>query len=129
MIGYKNLSKMVKDGSVVLCKTDKSKRLALVSKGAYEEMGAVHTRKDEVIDEEKARQFQKQLNGYCRILGKALNIGGTWGHNDRVLDTITSDSCEVPPMYLLIKDHKGRGENGLIPTRPVVSGCKSMGVH
>ena len=28
-----------------------------------------------------------------------------------------------------MKDHKKLGEDGLIATRPVVSGCKSMGVH
>ena len=32
-------------------------------------------------------------------------------------------------MYLLLKDHKSLTSDGLIPTRPVVSGNSSMGVH
>ena len=63
------------------------------------------------------------------MLSKEFNIGGDWNHLDRVLDKVTSQGCEVPPMYLLLKDHKKVSPDSLIPTRPVVSGCSSMSVH
>ena len=32
-------------------------------------------------------------------------------------------------MYLVVKDHKEVPEGDLPKTRPIVSGCRSMGVH
>ena len=87
------------------------------------------TNNDSVITEEIARDFQAQLNAHCRILGKGLSIGANWRQTERVLDTIADHGVEVPPMYLLVKDHKKVDGSGLPPTRPVVSACASMGVH
>ena len=46
-------------------------------------------------------------------------------HEERMSDSLIHNSCEVSKMSHLIKDHKLVGEDGLPPTRPVVSACPS----
>ena len=46
-----------------------------------------------------------------------------------IIDTVTSESCEIQPMSLLGKDHKVIIPGELPKCRAVMSGCKSMGVH
>ena len=46
-------------------------------------------------------------------------------HEDRMSDSLIHNSCEVSKMSHLTKDHKLVGEDGLPPTRPVVSACPS----
>ena len=127
--GLDSLKKRIKNMEVVICTTDKSGKFAIVGIEEYKRMGLKHTLKDKVITEEQAAKFQRQLIGHCKVWTKILNTGGDWGHRDRVMDTVVDKGVEVPPMYLLIKDHKGRDQDGLLPTRPVVSACSSMGVH
>ena len=47
--GLKSLKKRVKEGQIVICKTDKSGKFGVASLEAYKQMGEVHTRGDEEI--------------------------------------------------------------------------------
>ena len=40
-----------------------------------------------------------------------------------------SQSLAVPPLYMLLKDHKRMDPEGLYPTRPVISSAKGMNLH
>ena len=56
-------------------------------------------------------------------------LGQQLGQVTRMRETLLSKSVQVPPMYLLVKDHKQVPQGSLPPTRPVVSGCKGMNLH
>ena len=58
-----------------------------------------------------------------------MNTGGDWNQQARFRSTTINESAAVPPMYILIKDHKKPGPNGVPRTRPVVSGNSGMNVH
>ena len=92
-------------------------------------MGKVHVQKDTEIDEDKAREIQRKLNGHVSMWLKITNMGLDWNHCDRMRETCINHSCSVASMYLLIKDHKTVKKGELPSTRPVCSGCSSMGVH
>ena len=63
------------------------------------------------------------------MFAKGFQIGERWNHQYWVRETVLNDSNSVPPLYLLIKDHKSRKGRCLPATRQVVSNNKSMGVH
>ena len=46
-------------------------------------------------------------------------------HTKHMRKTVINHSSAIPPLYLLLKDHK-KPDNGLHPTRPVVSSNKGM---
>ena len=50
-----------------------------------------------------------------------LGMGEAHGHGPRIRESLIQESCVVPPMKLLVKDHKKLPEDGVPPTRPVVS--------
>ena len=110
-------------------KTDKSGKFMICMPKAYLEMGSIHTASDKKISEKDAELIQSRLNSHCIQLCKCFNIGGSWDHNSRIIDTVTSESCEIPPVSLLGKEHKLIVPGKWHSTRPVISGCKSMGVH
>ena len=57
-----------------------------------------------------------------------VNLGSNWNHKSRMRETLLRKSYQVPPLSLLIKDHKVMNEEGLPSTRPVVSACRGMNV-
>ena len=40
------------------------------------------------------------------MFNKGFQTGKSWGHEERVHESTTSDSNLVPPLYLMVKDHK-----------------------
>ena len=55
-------------------------------------------------------------------------MGDYWGHSDRIRESCIHKSEEIPPMRLLIKDHKKVQPGELPSTRPVVNASKGMNV-
>ena len=53
--GLKSLKERVKEGSIVICSTDKSSRFAVMSLEEYEEAGKKHTDKDQEINMDAGR--------------------------------------------------------------------------
>ena len=118
--GLESLKKMIKEKSIIVCKTDKSGKFCVVSEEEYRKMGAVHTDKDGMIGMKDVEEIEKQLNGHCTFWCKMWRSGEMHGHKDRIIDSKMCRSCKVASMYLLVKDHKKDGS-----TRPVVTGCSS----
>ena len=54
--GLRKLRKRIKDGEIVVCLTDKSGKMAVMTMEMYQKAGAVHTDKDEEVDMEYVRQ-------------------------------------------------------------------------
>ena len=73
--------------------------------------------------------IQRRLNGHMSMIQKGFCIGEDWGQEDRIRETTINHSNAVPPMYIMVKDHKVVAEGKLPKTRPVVSNCRGMGVH
>ena len=127
--GIKKLRKRTKDGELLVVSTDKSGKLAVVSVENYIKMGELHTSKDKEVNEEKAKELQRVHNGHVSMWLKITNMGENWNHCDRIRENCINHSCSVAAMYLLVKDHKPTNPGELPATRPVCSGCNSMGVH
>ena len=89
-------------------------------------MAEVHTCKDQEITQKEVETIQQRLSGHVSMWIKMLGIGESWGHTDRMRETLINHSVLITPLYLLAKDHKPLKKDGCPPTRPVVSGCKGM---
>ena len=129
--GLKKLQKKVQEGSLVVVKTDKSGRFAIMSMDEYERAGKVHTEKDLPVDLDFLQENQRRVNGYISMLCKIFQIGDAHNHKDRVRSLKITLSLSVAPMYLLFKDHKGWSlETGTPPpARPVVSAGSGQNDH
>ena len=117
--GLKSLKKKIKDGDIVVLRTDKSGKLCVASRDAYVKMGMMHTNKDKKIGWKEIEEMEKQINGHSIAWVKMYNTGESHGHKDRVMDSKVSRSRNLSTMYLAVKDHKK--EPGL--SRPIVTGC------
>ena len=105
--GLKSLKKRVADGEVVIVPTDKSGRLAIMTRAAYMEAGLKHTLKDKLVGWQEIKDSQKELNGHVSMLIKSFRIGSRWDHGARVRETTMGEGLSICPMSLLFKDHKG----------------------
>ena len=123
------MKRKVKRGEILICPTDKSGKVIITDPDTYLILGQEHTRKDQEITPEEVAETQRKLNGHASMLQKGFGIGDNWGHGDRVRDTIINHSDAVPPMYIMVKDHKEIPKGSWPKTRPVVENCRGMGVH
>ena len=123
------MKKRVADGEIIVCQTDKSGRLCVMPMEMYIEAGDTHVSKDMVVDDKFVRGTQRKLNGHVSMWIKCLNMGESWEHTDRLRQTQINHSCLVPPLYLLIKDHKRYSGSGPPPARPVCGAVNGMDVH
>ena len=129
--GLRKLQKRIKEGTLVVVKTDKSGRFSIMSMVEYERAGRVHTEKDLEVDLEFLQENQRRVNGYISMMCKIFQIGASHKHQDRVRSLKVTLSLSVAPMYLLFKDHKGWSlETGTPPPlRPVVSAGGGQNDH
>ena len=73
--------------------------------------------------------MQRILNGHMSQWIKVVGCGDNWSQMDRFRSTTLNTDATIPPLYILIKDHKKPNSDGTPKTRPVVSGNSSMNVH
>ena len=121
--GLKTLQKRVREGSLIICETDKSGRFAVMSQEEYLEAGNKHVSKDEEVGLEFMMTNQRSINGHMSMVLKTFDVGSNWNHQARIRATKLTMSLSVAPLYLLYKDHKGWviSMGGAPPTRPVAS--------
>ena len=127
--GLVKLRRRIKEKEIFVILTDKTGKLAVVTREIYEEMGSVHTDKDREIQCEEIRDTQRRLNGHTSSWIKISGMGENWNHTERIRETCINWSYCVAPMHLLYKDHKERREGEVLKSRPVVSSCSGMGIH
>ncbi|MCP3678952.1 MAG: hypothetical protein GY782_01110, partial [Gammaproteobacteria bacterium] len=126
--GLASLKRRSKEGELFILETDKTNKFAAVDQDTYLKMGGKHTDKDLVISPQEAEAVQAEANGHVSMWIKMLGMGEAWGHGPRIRESLIQQSCVVPPMKLLVKDHKKVPEDGVPPTRPVVSASKGINV-
>ena len=127
--GVMKLKKKVKEGKIVICRTDKTDKMAALSRESYLAAGKEHTSKDVETTREECEERQRTLNGHQSSWLKITGNGRNWRHESRFRSMTINKSAAIPPLYCLIKDHKAVGEGGIPRTRPVVSGNLGMNVH
>ena len=119
--GLFKLRKRIKDGNIIVVKTDKSGKLVLMKKEDYIKIGVKDNVDDKLLERKEARDIQKKINNHTKMICKALNAGENHGHLTRIIRSKVTKSENVAPKYYLFKDHK----KGKMAFRPVVSGCSS----
>ena len=128
--GLKSLKNRIKQGEVVVTMTDKSGRMAVVTRDQYFKSGEAHTKKDKQLAWNEVKYIQNQLNNHTWWLSSILgNSKGT--DQSRMFKNIHDNSAQLPEMHLLLKDHKhwSENDNKPIPSRPVLSGNCCLNTH
>jgi len=129
--GLKSLQKRVADGNLVVCESDKSAKLCVLSKQQYLAAGLEHCKKDFEVSPTEVKRLQKYVNANVEWLHEIFGSGAHWGHEDRIINSSTDSGSQVAPLRLLIKDHKeyDPSKDDVLPTRPVVNGKGGFNCH
>ena len=127
--GLEKLLKRIQEKEIIVLMTDKTGKLAVISREEYLRMGEVHTSKDIEIGWGEAAEIQKLTNGHTSSWIKIAGVGESWGHVERVRETCLNKSICIASMYLLYKDHKETKTGEVPKSRPVVSSSGGMGIH
>ena len=117
-MGLKRLRKRIMSGELLVLKTDKSGKFALISREKLKEIGEEHTAGDRKIERKEVNEREKVLNGHSTMWCKMTNAGQDFDHDDRIITSKTTKSNNLSSLYFLIKDHKAT-----LAVRPVVTGC------
>lgn len=122
--GRKSLLRRQKAGELVICVTDKSGRLCVMSPAKYLEKLEEHTRRDNVSSERQADEAEKECSAAASLLARVLRLGEshqteTNNHQQRVQSAATSRFSTVPALDLMSKDHK------LVPDPPTRAVAKA----
>ena len=110
--GLTKLKKRVKDGEIVVSKTDKSGKLFVSTFDSYSSRGQKHTEGDKKIDETEVDDLRRKCNTALTMLVRSFNIGENHGPNNqsRIIASHRMGANGVPRLYLLEKDHKEQVE-------------------
>ena len=95
--GLAKLRKRIKEGNIVIVKTDKSGKIAAMSKEKYLEMGLKNCIEDRKIDRIEVKNRERNINDHTRMLIKALNAGEAHGHVKRIIDSKVTNSETIAP--------------------------------
>ena len=129
--GLKSLKTRIKNGELVVIPTDKTGKLAVLTRETYTLSGLEHTKKDRLVGWDEVQKSQTELNGHVSMLIKTFKISENWGHVERTRETMMGNSLNTCPVTLMYKDHKNwkPGCPGLPPTRQVIGGHVGINVH
>ena len=116
--GLKSLKKRIREGSLVIADTDKSRRFAALTREQYVASGLAHTKNDIEISESKVKRIQTTVNEHTWWLQNMLNCGKNWGHESRMSKNTNDKGEQACPMVLLIKDHKDWSVGSESPPHP-----------
>ena len=121
-IGLIKLQKRVKDGELVIIRSDKGNRFTVSSLESYERQGDVHTLKDRKISLAELDQIQIRMNCLSRGLASVTTLGANWGEANqaRCWANLACNASIAPLLYPSPKTHKPLDPQGDPKTRPIV---------
>ena len=105
-MGLKRLKKRIKDGELVVMKTDKSGKMSVTDRENYIQMGQEHVKNDKKIGNEEVRKIDKIMNEHSTAWCNMWGTGRHHGQEDRIINSKTSKSENRAKLYLTHKDHK-----------------------
>ena len=120
------MNKHVKECEVVVCETDKSGRLAVVSRELYDLMGDEHVKDNKIVDWADVESAQRLIKGHLRCLNNIFQPGSESQSEDRVRKAKELKSTVIPVLSLLMKDHKQTGADRVPASRPVCGASSSI---
>ena len=109
--------KRIKEGEIVVMKTDKSGKMCISTKEKYIELGMQHVKGDKEISREELRCIERILNGHGMSWSKMWGTGKAHNQEDRVMNSRVSSSENTSDLLVAFKDHK-KEEKG----RPIATG-------
>ena len=121
-LGLKSLRKRTKAGEAAIVATDKSGRLAVMSKEEYQRKVSEHTANDPIVNDSDVQVMEQILSCTASSLAKCLKISETWNQSDRVQSAVKASNTGVPPLAILLKDHKPGADK---PVRPLCRSAQS----
>ena len=95
-----SLRKRVKEGSLVVTTTDKSKKFALLTRDQYIESGKAHTQKDIEISQSQVKRIQNSVNDHTYWLSEITNCGENFNHHKRMSTNLSDHGEQVCLMQL-----------------------------
>ena len=90
-----------------------------MSKEEYLRKVAEHTSNDPEVTHEEVIALEKVLSATSSSLARIMQIGSEWHQDDRVQSAVRATLTNVPPLAILVKDHKPGSDK---PVRPL---CRS----
>ena len=116
--GLRSLRKRIQSGELLVIKTDKSGKFAIIDKAHYLEIGKMHTKNDKEIGRKEIVEREKVINGHARMWCMMTQAGEHFDHEERIMTSKTTKSNNLSSLYFLLKDHKLT-----LAARPVVTDC------
>ena len=86
-MGIKSLEKRIEAEEILVVKTDKSNRLAVIKRADYLEMGRKSIENDKEVSRKEIIEKEKILNGHSRMWCKMQNMGENWNHESKIIDS------------------------------------------
>ena len=105
-IGLKRIQKRIKDGDLVVLKTDKSGKMSVTDRDNYVQMGQEHVKNDKIITREEVKKTDKVMNEHSAAWCNMWGTGKHHGQEDRILSSKMTRSENTAKLYLTHKDHK-----------------------
>ena len=90
-----------------------------MSKEEYARKVSEHTVNDPVVSPEDVILFEQLLSSTASSMARCMKISETWNQTDRVQSAVKATNTIVPPLAILLKDHKPGNDK---PVRPL---CRS----
>ena len=108
-----------KHDNVVCGITDKSSKFFIMKKDSYKKEVEIHAAGDNEIDIKEVKDRENKINHETLHWKKMFNIGKNWKQDLGINSALRSTDCQVPPLTILIKDHKKFRDDGTLPGRPL----------
>ena len=105
-LGLKRIQKRIKDGDMIVMKTDKSGKMSVTDRENYVKMGQEHVKDDKRIDREEVKKIDKLMNEHSAAWCNMWGTGRHHGQEDRIVSSKTTRSENTAKLYLTHKDHK-----------------------
>ena len=118
--GLKTLQKRIKEGDLIVLKTDKSSKFTVTNEQEYIKMGQEHISQDRMVTRQELIEIEENINGHSRAWAHIWGSGKDHKHFDRIMTSKVTHSENVANLYLMHKDHKPG-----IKTRPTATGHSS----
>ena len=104
--GTESLKERSKRGEIVVTMTDKSGKMSVNTRENYVESMQKHIKDDPVMSWEEKEKLERNINGHTLQLGRILEVGENFQHEERVKNALRNKNCHVPGLAGLAKDHK-----------------------